>query len=48
MFAEEGVDTVQPDQNNFPPHTAWIHLHFSDVRVLGKPDGVQVPRVASR
>ena len=24
--------TMQPDQNNFPPHTAWIHLHFSIVR----------------
>ena len=36
--------TMQPDQNNFPPHTAWIHLHFSNVRVLAKPDGVQIPR----
>ena len=36
--------TMQPDQNNFPPHTAWIHLHFSNVRVLEKPDGVQIPR----
>ncbi len=36
--------TTQPDQNNFPPHTAWIHLHFSDVTVLEKPDGVQIPR----
>ena len=36
--------TTQPDQNNFPPHTAWIHLHFSDVRVLEKPDGVRIPR----
>ncbi len=36
--------TTQPDSNNFPPHTAWIHLHFSDVRVIEKPDGVQIPR----
>ncbi len=35
--------TMQPDQNNFPPHTAWIHLHFSNVRVLENPDGVQIP-----
>ncbi len=34
--------TMQPDQNNFPPHTAWIHLHFSNVRVLESPDGVQI------
>ena len=34
--------TTQPDQNNFPPHTAWIHLHFSNVRVLEKPDCVQM------
>ena len=40
--------TMQPDQNNFPPHTAWIHLHFSNVRVLEKPDGVQIPRQVDR
>ena len=40
--------TMQPDQNNFPPHTAWIHLHFSNVRVLAKPDGVQIPRTLDR
>jgi len=41
-------NTMQPDQNNFPPHTAWIHLHFSNVRVLEKPDGVQIPRAMDR
>jgi len=40
--------TTQPDQNNFPPHTAWIHLHFSDVEVLEKPAGVEIPYTASR
>ncbi len=38
--------TTEPDQNNFPPHTAWIHLHFSDVEVLEKPDGVSIPYTA--
>ena len=40
--------TMQPDQNNFPPHTAWIHLHFSNVRVLESPAGVQIPRQMDR
>ncbi len=35
--------TTEPDQNNFPPHTAWIHLHFSDVEVLEKPSDVEIP-----
>ncbi len=35
--------TMQPDQDNFPPHTGWIHLHFSNVTVVGKPDGVAIP-----
>lgn len=35
--------TTEPDQDNFPPHTAWIHLHFSDVEVVRKPEGVEIP-----
>ncbi len=35
--------TTQPDQDNFPPHTGWIHLHFSDVRILDKPVDVAIP-----
>ncbi len=35
--------TTQPDQGNFPPHTGWIHLHFSEVTVVHKPDGVAIP-----
>ncbi len=35
--------TTQPDQDNFPPHTGWIHLHFSDVRILEKPADVALP-----
>ena len=35
--------TTEPDPNNFPPHTAWIHLHFSDVEVLEKPADVEIP-----
>ena len=35
--------TTQPDQDNFPPHTGWIHLHFSDVSVLEKPADVAIP-----
>lgn len=35
--------TDEPDQDNFPPHTAWIHLHFSDVEVLEKPADVEIP-----
>lgn len=40
--------TTQPDQNNFPPHTAWIHLHFSDVEVLEKPADVEIPYQRAR
>jgi len=35
--------TTEPDPENFPPHTGWIHLHFSDVEVVSKPGGVEVP-----
>lgn len=37
------VHTTQPDSNNFPPHTAWIHLHFSDIEVIEKPGAVTIP-----
>ncbi|MDZ7779005.1 MAG: hypothetical protein U5R14_03575 [Gemmatimonadota bacterium] len=40
--------TTQPDENNFPPHTAWIHLHFSDVEVLEKPADVEIPYQRAR
>jgi len=40
--------TTEPDRNNFPPHTAWIHLHFSDVEVQQKPSGVEIPYRADR
>lgn len=40
--------TTQPDQNNFPPHTAWVHLHFSDVEVLEKPADVEIPYRSAR
>jgi len=35
--------TTEPDSNNFPPHTAWVHLHFSDVTVHEKPADVEIP-----
>ncbi len=35
--------TMEPDSDNFPPHTAWIHLHFSDVEVVQKPEDARVP-----
>ena len=35
--------TTEPDRGNFPPHSAWIHLHFSDVEILSKPEGAEVP-----
>jgi hypothetical protein len=35
--------TTEPDSDNFPPHTGWIHLHFSDVKVMQKPAGEQIP-----
>ncbi len=38
--------TTEPDQNNFPPHSGWIHLHFSDVQVLEKPAAVSIPYTA--
>lgn len=37
--------TTEPDRDNFPPHTGWIHLHFSDVEVLQKPEGASVPYI---
>ncbi len=35
--------TTEPDKNNFPPHTAWIHLHFSNVEVVSKPSDASIP-----
>ncbi len=35
--------TTQPDKNNFPPHTAWIHLNFGDVRIIEAPEGEKIP-----
>jgi hypothetical protein len=35
--------TTQPDKNNFPPHTAWIHLNFANVKVITAPDGEKIP-----
>ncbi|MFW6078498.1 MAG: hypothetical protein ACODAE_02685 [Gemmatimonadota bacterium] len=35
--------TTEPDEDNFPPHTAWIHLHFSDVEVVEQPSDATVP-----
>ena len=35
--------TSEPDSDNFPPHTAWIHLHFDDVQVHQKPADVEIP-----
>lgn len=40
--------TSEPDQDNFPPHTAWIHLHFADVQVHQKPAGVEIPYTAGQ
>lgn len=35
--------TTKPDKNNFPPHTAWIHLNFSDVKVIEHPADEKIP-----
>ena len=35
--------TTEPDQDNFPPHTGWMHLHFSNVKVIQKPAGEEIP-----
>ena len=35
--------TAEPDKNNFPPHTGWIHLQFDDVEVSSKPADVEIP-----
>ncbi len=35
--------TTQPDPNNFPPHTGWIHLNFSDVKIIQAPEGEKIP-----
>ncbi len=35
--------TTQPDNNNFPPHTGWIHLNFSTIEVEEHPDYVEIP-----
>ncbi|MDX1647442.1 MAG: hypothetical protein R3304_09885 [Longimicrobiales bacterium] len=40
--------TSEPDQDNFPPHSAWIHLHFDDVRVHQKPGDVEIPYTDAR
>lgn len=37
------VHTNEPDKNNFPPHSGWMHLHFSDVEVVKKPADAEVP-----
>jgi len=39
--------TTKPDPKNFPPHSGWIHLHFSDVTVLEQPSGVKIPYTAA-
>ncbi len=39
--------TTKPDAKNFPPHSGWIHLHFSDVTVLEQPSGVKIPYTAA-
>lgn len=35
--------TAKPDKDNFPPHTAWLHLHFSDVKVVEHPADARIP-----
>jgi hypothetical protein len=35
--------TSEPDADNFPPHSAWLHLHFADVDVQEKPSDVEIP-----
>ncbi len=35
--------TTRPDKNNFPPHSAWIHLNFKDVRIIQAPEGEKIP-----
>ena len=35
--------TSETDRDNFPPHSAWIHLHFSDVEVVSKPPEIEIP-----
>ena len=35
--------TSETDRNNFPPHSAWIHLHFSEVEVVSKPPEAEIP-----
>ncbi len=39
--------TTKPDPNNFPPHSGWIHIHFSDVTVSEQPSGVKIPYTAA-
>ena len=38
--------TTKPDPENFPPHSGWIHIHFSNVTVLEQPTGVKIPYTA--
>jgi len=35
--------TTQPDGDNFPPHSAWIHLNFTDITIEQHPDYVEIP-----
>ncbi len=35
--------TTRPDKNNFPPHTAWIHLNFGNVEIVEAPEGTKIP-----
>ena len=38
--------TTKPDPENFPPHSGWIHIHFSNVTVLEQPTDVKIPYTA--
>lgn len=35
--------TTEPDPDNFPPHTIWLHLNFQDVEVQQAPRMGQIP-----
>jgi len=32
--------TMEPDPNNFPPHSMWIHLVFQDVKLQKAPKSI--------
>ncbi len=34
--------STEPDPNNFPPHTVWIHLHFNAVQIEKAKPGPRV------